>query len=386
MKKWLSRKPEMVSDWLFLIVAGVAANFLFDHLPDIWNGVGRVLDILSPFAGAIVLAYLLDMPTRFFAQKLFGGKRIPAMILSYVVAILAIVVLVSLVVPQLGASIRMFSTNLPAYADNLQGILDMLQDKFGLNLSIANEFLDDSSEMISRVLSALVSTMPTVANYAANAMGSVVTVFTAVAGSIYMLASKEKLLHSLRAALRAAVPPHVAKSVLGVFSMANKTFSGYIGGQMIDALLVGIETFVLMSILGLNFAPLISVLVGVTNIIPIFGPFIGAVPGTLILLFADPIQAVEFVILILVVQQIDGNFIAPRIVGDAIGLSGLWVLMAIILGGDLFGLPGMVIGVPLFGVLYALTRQLVAAGLTGRGIDAEGNPLPKDPPLPKNKN
>ena len=109
-------------------------------------------------------------------------------------------------------------------------------------------------------------------------------------------------------------------------------------------------------------------------------------PGTLILLFADPIQAVEFVILILVVQQIDGNFIAPRIVGDAIGLSGLWVLMAIILGGDLFGLPGMVIGVPLFGVMYALTRQLVAAGLTGLGIDAEGSPLPKDPPLPKNKN
>lgn len=376
----------MVSDWLFLIVAGVAAYFLFDHLPDIWNGVGRVLEILSPFAGAIVLAYLLDMPTRFFAKKLFGGKRIPAMILSYLVAILAIVVLVSLVVPQLGASIRMFSTNLPAYADNLQSLLDMLQDKFGLNLTMANEFLDDSSEMISRVLTALVSTMPTVANYAANAMGSLVAVFTAVAGSIYMLASKEKLLRSLRAALHAAVPPRAAKSVLGVFSMANKTFSDYIGGQMIDALLVGIETFILMSILGLNFAPLISVLVGVTNIIPIFGPFIGAVPGTLILLFADPIQAVEFVILILVVQQIDGNFIAPRIVGDAIGLSGLWVLMAIILGGDLFGLPGMVIGVPLFGVLYALTRQLVAAGLTGRGIDADGNPLPKDPPLPENKN
>lgn len=385
MKKWLSRRPEMVSDWLFLIIAGVAAYFLFEHLPDIWGGVGRVLSILSPFAGAIVLAYLLDMPTRFFARKLFHGKRIPAMILSYLVAIFAIVVLVSLVVPQLGASIRMFTTNLPAYADNLQNLLDMLQEKFGLDLAMANELLDDSSEMMSRILGAIASSMPVVANYAANAMGSVVTVFTAVAGSIYMLASKEKLLHSLRAALHAAVPPRVAKSVLGVFSMANKTFSSYIGGQMIDALLVGIETFVLMSILGLNFAPLISVLVGVTNIIPIFGPFIGAVPATVILLFADPIQAVEFVILILVVQQIDGNFIAPRIVGDAIGLSGLWVLMAIILGGDLFGLPGMVVGVPLFGVLYTLLRQMVAAGLTGRGIDAEGNPLPQDPPLPQKK-
>ncbi len=381
MKKWLSRKPEMVSDWLFLIIAGVAAYFLFDHLPDIWGGLDRVLGILSPFAGAIVLAYLLDMPTRFFAKKLFHGKRIPAMILSYLVAILLIVVLVSLVVPQLAASIRMFTTNLPAYADNLQSLLTTLQEKYGLNLAIANELLDDSSEMISKVLGALASSMPAVANYAANAMGGLVAVFTAVAGSIYMLASKETLLRNLRAVLHAAVPPRVAKSVLSVFSMANKTFSGYIGGQMMDALLVGIETFVLMSIIGLDFAPLIGVLVGVTNIIPIFGPFIGAVPGTLILLFADPIQAVEFAILILVVQQIDGNFIAPRIVGDAIGLSGLWVLLAIILGGDLFGLPGMVVGVPLFAVLYTLLSQLVAAGLTSRGIDAEGNPLPEDPPV-----
>ena len=127
------------------------------------------------------------------------------------------------------------------------------------------------------------------------------------------------------------------------------------------------------------------VLVGVTNVIPIFGPFIGAVPSAIILLFADPIQAVWFVILILVIQQVDGNFIAPRIVGNAIGLSGLWVLMAIMLGGDLFGLPGMVIGVPLFGVIYALLREAVDAGLKGRGIDAEGNPLPDDAPRPKGR-
>ena len=327
MKKWMSRHPETVADWLFLIAAGVAVYFLFDHLPDIGGAVGKVIGILSPFAGAIVLAYLLDMPTRFFAKKLFKGKRGPAIVLSYLCAVLIIVLLVSLVVPQLVASVQMFANNLPSYVANLQSLLASLQEEYGLNLTAANELLADSSEMFNKVLDTLASAMPTVASYAANAMGSVVSVFTAVAGSIYMLASKDSLLHNLRAMLHALFPPRLTKSVLGVFAMANNTFSSYIGGQLVDALLVGIETFVLMTIFGLDFAPLIAVLVGVTNVIPIFGPFIGAVPSAIILLFADPIQAVWFVILILVIQQVDGNFIAPRIVGNAIGLRGcgcLW--------------------------------------------------------------
>ena len=380
MKKWMSRRPETVADWLFLIAAGVAVYFLFIHLPDIGSGIGMVLGILSPFAGAIVLAYLLDMPTRFFARKLFKGKRGPAIVLSYLCAILAIVILVSLVVPQLVASISMFTNNLDSYVANLQQLLTMLQEDYNLPMDTLSELLANSTSNFERIMDTIADAMPTVASYAANAMSSVVAVFTAVAGSIYMLASKDSLLHNLRAAIFAALPPRAAKSVLGVFSMANNIFSSYIGGQMMDALLVGVETFVLMTVFRLNFAPLISVLVGVTNVIPIFGPFIGAVPSAIILLFADPIQAVWFVILILVVQQIDGNFIAPRIVGNAIGLSGLWVLMAIMLGGDLFGLPGMVIGVPLFGVIYALLRDCVDSGLKSRGIDAQGNPLPPDDP------
>lgn len=164
--------------------------------------------------------------------------------------------------------------------------------------------------------------------------------------------------------------------------MANRTFSGYIGGQLMDALLVGVETFVLMSLFRLDYAPLIAVLVGVTNIIPVLGPFIGAVPGTIILLLESPLQAVEFVLIILVVQQVDGNFIAPRIIGGATGLPGLGVLMAIIVGGNLFGIPGMVIGVPTLAVIVTLIKQAVGAELTARGIDEEGRPL--NPPDTKN--
>ena len=131
----------------------------------------------------------------------------------------------------------------------------------------------------------------------------------------------------------------------------------------------------LMSLFRLDYAPLIAVLVGVTNIIPLLGPFIGAVPGAIILLLESPLQAVEFVLIILVVQQIDGNFIAPHIIGSATGLPGLGVLLAIIVGGSLFGIPGMVIGVPTLAVIVTLLKQAVGAGLTARGIDEDGNPL-----------
>ena len=380
MKKWMSRRPETVADWLFLIAAGVAIFFLVNHLPDIGGGVGQVIGILSPFAGAVVLAYLLDMPTRFFAKHLFGGRRGPAIVLSYLCAILAIVLLVSLVVPQLVASVQMFTNNLDSYVANLQSLLTMLQEQYGLDLATFSSFLDDSSETFDRIMQTLASTMPTVASYAANAASSVVAVFTAVASSIYMLSGKDKLLRQLRTVVHAALPESMADNTLRICHIANENISGFFVGKVIDAVIVGVILFVTMSILGISFTPLIAVLMTVCNIIPVFGPVIGAVPSAIILLFADPIQAVWFVILILVVQQIDGNFIAPRIVGNAIGLSGLWVLMAIMLGGDLFGLPGMVIGVPLFGVIYALLRDCVDSGLKSRGIDAQGNPLPPDDP------
>ena len=140
-----------------------------------------------------------------------------------------------------------------------------------------------------------------------------------------------------------------------------------------DALLVGGETFALMSIFGLEYAPLLAVLVGVTNIVPVLGPFLGAVPGLIILLLELPWKAAEFAIIIFVVQQVDGNFIGPKILGSSIGISALWILFSIVVGGDLFGLVGMVVGVPLFATFYGLAREFVHYMLDKRGLDSEGN-------------
>lgn len=195
------------------------------------------------------------------------------------------------------------------------------------------------------------------AQAAMGAAGQVVNGFLALAASVYLLCGKAELLHTARLALRTALPPRTAGNVLGVFAMANKTFSGYIGGQLVDAILVGGETFVLMLLFGIPYAPLISVVVAVTNIVPMLGPYLGAVPGAALLLFSgQPVHALEFLVIVLVVQQVDGNFIAPRILGSATGISGLWVLAAIVVGGGLFGIPGMVIGVPVLGVAANLAK------------------------------
>ena len=144
-------------------------------------------------------------------------------------------------------------------------------------------------------------------------------------------------------------------------------FTGFFVGKIIDSAIIGVITFVAMAILRLDFALLISVFIGITNIIPVFGPFIGAIPSIFILLLVDPIQAVIFGVLILVIQQVDGNFIGPKILGSSIGISALWILFSIVVGGDLFGLVGMVVGVPLFAVIYDTVKKLVRRGLDRKG-------------------
>lgn len=383
MKKWLDRVPRTTGDFLRLAL-GVALIFgLAWQLPTLAGGLGKFFNILSPFAWGIVLAYVLDIPTRFFAEKLFHGKRGVAVVLSYILLFGVVALLLSLVVPQLAASISSFVASLSTYEEDIQNTLTWVQQTFGIDTATLELYVQQLTDNLQEWFKSISGqAAQAAADAAAGVAGAAMDSFVTLAVSIYLLGDKDLLLRAARTCLRAALPPKQSGSVFSVCTMANRTFSGYIGGQLMDALLVGVETFVLMSLFRLDYAPLIAVLVGVTNIIPVLGPFIGAVPGTIILLLESPLQAVEFVLIILVVQQVDGNFIAPRIIGGATGLPGLGVLMAIIVGGNLFGIPGMVIGVPTLAVIVTLIKQAVGAELTARGIDEEGRPL--NPPDTKN--
>ena len=350
---WMHKKPETVFDWLAIIAISIALYLMLGHLNVFAGGIAKFLDIAAPFASGIVIAYVLDCivrPVQRYVMKENPKLRWLSILIAYIVAALIIMLLVSMVVPQVVSSITMLFTNLPLYISNVQNLLDMLQNRYGLDLSRATEMLDNYESMMNSLTE----------------------------------------VRQLRTMVHAFFPPYIADTVLETCSFANNNFEGFFGGKIIDSAIIGVLTFVCCNIFGIEFAPLIAVVVGITNIIPVFGPFIGAIPCLLILVFVNPFDALKFLILIIAIQQVDGNIIGPKILGKSIGVSALWVLVAIVIGGDLLGVVGMVVGVPTFATFYGLLRQFTAWCLERRGIDAEGNPRAKQAepvqPLDENQN
>ena len=374
-KVWLDKKPETNRDWLAIIFASILFFTLLRSLNVVAGMTGKVLGILSPFAGGIVLAYVLDPFVRWMSHYVLKDKknlRWIAILSAYVLFILLLVLLVWLVVPQVISSIGTLVTSLPGYIENVQGTLRYIQDTYGINLQGLILALDNYEQLMGKMYSMAVAASPEIVAYLQALVSNVVAVFTSVAGSVYMLASKDKLLHQLRTVVHALLPRKLAENTLRICHIANENFTGFYVGRVIDSAIVGSILLVILQILGISFAPLISVLVGVTNVIPFFGPFIGAIPSLIILLFVNPLQALEFLIIIICLQQVDGNFIGPKILGRSIGISALWVLFAVTLGANLFGLVGMVMGVPLFATLFGLGQELIQWCLDRRGVDSEG--------------
>lgn len=371
-----TKKPETMLDWFCVVGACIALYLTLNNLGYFLGKIGVFIGIVSPFAGGIVIAYVLDPMVKFFYTKLFKEKKKTrgfAILLAYLVAILLLVLLAWLVIPQIVDSIAMLLTNFPSYIQSVQDMLGMAQERFGVDLSSATKVLDDSEAMVKEIYSMASAAMPQIVASIGSVASNFVAIFTSIAASIYMLADKEHLLHQLRTLAHAFLPEKAAENTLRICHYANVNFTGFFVGKIIDSAIIGVITFVAMAILRLDFALLISVFIGITNIIPVFGPFIGAIPSIFILLLVDPIQAVIFGVLILVIQQVDGNFIGPKILGSSIGISALWILFSIVVGGDLFGLVGMVVGVPLFATFYGLAREFVHYMLDKRGLDSEGN-------------
>jgi len=372
-----SKRPESMLDWFCVVGACIAFYLLLNNLGYFLGRIGIFINILSPFAGGIVIAYILDPMVKFFYVKLFEkkGTRGFAILLAYAVAILLLMLLAWLVVPQIVNSIGMLFTNFPSYIQGVQEMLLYVQSEYGIDLQQATKMLDDSEAMVKEIYAMATNAMPQIVASIGSVASNFVAIFTSIAASIYMLADKDHLLHQLRTLAHAFLPEKVASNTLRICHYANVNFTGFFVGKIIDSAIIGVITFVAMTILRLDFAVLISVFIGITNIIPVFGPFIGAIPSVFILLLIDPLQAVIFCVLILIIQQLDGNFIGPKILGSSIGISALWILFSIVVGGDLFGIVGMVVGVPVFATLYGLAQEFVHYALDKRGIDSDGNPV-----------
>ncbi len=363
---------------LAVVIIGILFYLAVSHLDLVAGALGGIVQVLLPFIWAFVIAYLLDGPVRWFEKKLHG-RRVLAIFISYVLALAVLAMLLSFVIPQLIQSIRMLVDNATMYLNNLTRFVNEWTERLGIDPEVASSMMISYTDLMNQATQLLTRFMPQILNYGMALGSGVVSALTAVIASIYMLMDKHKLLAQLHKITYAFLPLPKARRTLEVCSHANGVFTGFINGKIIDSAIIGVICFVGMNLFRMPFALLVSVIVGVTNVIPFFGPFIGAIPSIMILLMADPIKALEFAIFVLALQQFDGNILGPKILGDSTGLSAMWVLVAIIVGGGLFGFAGMVVGVPAFAVLYSLTSDFLAGRLKAKGIDANGDPLPAAP-------
>lgn len=363
---------------MILIVFAVLVLVGVQRIENLAAGFVFLMRIVFPFILGGAMAFILNIPMHFLEGRVFAKAkkkklvRPVSLVLSilFVVAILQIVLVV--VIPEIAATFAGISKNIEAFLPKLeQWLTEAFPDSEQLELWI--ESLEFNWDKI------LQSAVNFLKNGAGNVLSSTVTVAKTVINSLmnffvgfvfacYILLQKEKLSVQVKKVLYAFLPRHAVEKTLQVAALSYKTFSNFVTGQCLEAVILGTMFFVSMSVLRFPYALLVGVLIAFTALIPIFGAFIGCVLGTFLILVSNPVQAIGFVILFFVLQQVEGNLIYPHVVGGSVGLPSIWVLVAVTVGGSLMGVVGMLIFIPLSSVLYALFKGWVHKRLEDRGI------------------
>ena len=374
---------------LALLIAFAALVFTFFQRMD---GVAAALrflrGILTPFLVGGAIAFILNVPMRFLERRLFtprpGKGRAPrrglpaglrrglALLLTFALVVLVILVLVLVVVPELASTISSLSVTIQAAFARFR---PWAEEQFANNPQIV-QWLEgltlDWDALIATVVDFLKNGAGSMLSSTISAVGSVVsgvtTAFVALVFAVYLLLQKEKLGLQCRKALYALLPQRAADRTVEVCSLSHRVFASFITGQCIEAVILGGMFFVVMGLLRMPYALLVGCTIAVTALIPIVGAFIGCFVGAFLLLMVSPMQALIFVIMFLVLQQVEGNLIYPHVVGSSVGLPSIWVLAAVTVGGSLMGVVGMLIFIPLTSVLYTLFREFVYKRLKEKGI------------------
>lgn len=349
----------------------VVLAFLLNHMGSLFTVIGKVLELLSPLIIGGMIAFVMNVPMSGFEKYCFGKlkkrniARILSIVCAYVAVMLVITIVMGLVVPEIALTIQNLIQEFPERMEQMQNWLDSLLkgnsslEAYFITIMEAGEesvtkFVDHLSESggSKGVISAMTGAI-------SGTVGAVVNFFMGLIFSIYILAQKEKLIKQCSRVAAVLLRDSVYHSAGNVISLCSNTFRKFITGQCLEAVILGVIFFVCMTVFGMPYALTISVLIMLMSLVPVFGSFIGCIAGAFLILFVNPLQAVLFVVMFLVIQQIEGNLIYPHVVGNSVGLPSIWVFVAVILGGKLFGILGMLVFIPLCSVLYTLLRNQV---------------------------
>ena len=367
----------------------VAACQLFkapvEQFDVIWGWFQKIIGYLFPFIYGFVLAYLLsplvrriEKPLKNNTQLRPKARRGIAMACAYLLVVIIIGVFGMVVGPVLAESTAQLVGNVSFYSKKINELINQLISYIP-DESISQE-VQAALTQVFEVLYAFISSFLTqVVSIATKVVSSVIEVVMGIIISIYMLGDKERLIAQTKKVFSALLPERAYRQVIRVAHDSNQKFSGFITGKIVDSTIIGLLCAVGMLIFRMPFVALVSLIVGITNVIPYFGPIIGAVPGViLVLIGGDLMQALFFAIFVLALQQFDGNILGPAILGQSTGLSAMWVVFAILLFGGLYGFVGMIIGVPLLAVIFGVLRSIIDAILRKKGMSTDSRDYASD--------
>ena len=349
---------------LIIITYTIILIFLLINFPQLFAILNKIIKALNPLFWGVFFAFIINLLMKKY-EKLFykskeinGVKRAITLTLSILTILIVIAFIVALLIPELMKSTTLLVNNISVYSNKIINFGNDIIVNYNLN-SLYAGLIEKWTNISQNIGQYFIKILPNLFSGTISFFNSLINMSIGLVFAIYILFSKEKLLIDIKKIIRVFSNDKIYKKILKVSKIINKSFSSFIGGQLIEAIILGTLCTIGMVILRMPYAILIGVVIGLTSLIPIFGAYIGAIPSAFILFMEDPILAVLFLIYLIILQQFESNVIYPRVVGKSIGLSGLFILLAVVLGASLGGIVGVLIGVPLFSVLYTLLQEYV---------------------------
>lgn len=360
--------------YVFLVLFGVLLYELFEYWNEVWLAVRWLGGVVAPVIAGVCIAFVINLPMRFFERvltpkrenKILHRIRRPlSMAMAYLSVVAVMAALVMLLIPRIKESIVMLAANFEGYFRDFETLLLGLMENLEVAPEVAIRLQNLWNTALEYIDESLSEVIPMVLRFTVNLTSGLITGLVSVILSIFMLYRKEKLVSQMKDVIQALFPRRSGR-IIEVCAMTNLAFNRFIIGQVTEALILGGLVFLGMSILNMPYALLISAVMAFTALVPILGPYVGTLASAFLILMIDPVLALWFVVFVIVLQQLESNIIYPKVVGNAIGLDSLWVLLAVVLGGGLFGLPGILLGVPLMSVAYRLVSEWVEAKKPGK--------------------
>lgn len=354
-----------------LILFTIIVIFAFINISYLWTFIKYIIAIFMPFIIGAMMAFVLNVLLNVVENKLFKKlnkkntktwkklKRPVSLVTTFIIIIAIIALILGLIIPQLKNTVELFTENFDSYKTQSVELLE----KVGIEKKTINK-LNNNIENIQEEATKYISKnsdkiMQTTVGVATTVAGTVTTIVLGMVFAIYILLKKEDLTRQFKKLARAYLPEKRQTTLKEISTLSNKTFGNFVSGQCIEALIIGLLCFIGMLILQIPYAPTIAVLVGFTALIPVFGAFIGTAIGAFLILMVDPTKALVFVIFIIILQQLEGNLIYPKVVGNSVGLPGIWVMVAVTVGASIGGILGMLLSVPVCSILYSILRTNV---------------------------